>query len=472
MSPFSPLLSARSRHLNSRSFVAGPIVYWVSRDQRWEDNWAVWQAVELARQSQQPLVVVFVLQPGFLGAPARAYDWMFPGLATLATAANRAGVPFVVTLGDPAQTVAALVKHLAAGAVVTDFSPLRLGRQWRQDVARVLPIPLIEVDAHNIIPAWVVSPKLEVAARTLRPKVQRLLPEYLTDFPAGPTRLAVAPAPSLERQLQLLPWLSWQTRQLNWSALRAELTLDEKVPAVGWLPPGSAAGRQRLTEFVEQQLLTYATDRNDPSKDGQSNLSPYLHFGQLAAQRAALAVQAALRARPELAAGAAAFLEELIVRRELSDNFCLYQSDYDQPSAWPAWAQRTLDRHRSDPRPVSYSFTELEAAQTHDPAWNLAQQQLVTRGKVHGYLRMYWAKKILEWTASPEEALQQAILLNDKYLLDGRDPNGYAGIQWSIGGVHDRPWFERPIFGQIRYMNLNGLRRKFNLDALLAHPTT
>ena len=195
-----------------------------------------------------------------------------------------------------------------------------------------------------------------------------------------------------------------------------------------------------------------------------SDLSPYLHFGQIAPQRVAREIQQA-DAPPE---AKQAFLEELIVRRELSDNFCWYNPDYDKFSGFPEWAQKTLDQHRDDRREYLYSLEEFEQGRTHDALWNAAQLEMVLRGKMHGYLRMYWAKKILEWTASPEEALEIAIYLNDRYELDGRDPNGYVGVAWSIGGVHDRAWGERPVFGKIRYMNLSGCQRKFKVDQYIA----
>ena len=205
------------------------------------------------------------------------------------------------------------------------------------------------------------------------------------------------------------------------------------------------------------------TDRNDPLKNGQSNLSPYLHFGQIAAQRVALEVMGS--SGPTDARKA--FLEELIVRRELSDNFCFYNPRYDRVDGFPAWAQATLERHRRDPRDYGYTPEQFEQAQTHDDLWNAAQREMVRTGKMHGYLRMYWAKKILEWTPSPEEALKIAITLNDRYELDGRDPNGYTGIAWSLGGVHDRPWGERKVFGLIRYMSANGCKSKFDVKGYI-----
>jgi deoxyribodipyrimidine photo-lyase len=218
-----------------------------------------------------------------------------------------------------------------------------------------------------------------------------------------------------------------------------------------------------MRHFIGKKLNDYPAASRDPARDGLSNLSPYLHFGQIAAQRVALEVKAS-GATPDAQDG---FLEELIVRRELADNFCLHNAHYDAPAGFPAWATRTLSEHTHDPRPYLYGRDRLEAADTHDDLWNAAQSQMVTTGKMHGYLRMYWAKKILEWTTSPAEALETVIGLNDRYELDGRDPNGYAGAAWSIGGTHDRAWGERPVFGKIRYMNYNGCKSKFDVAAYI-----
>jgi deoxyribodipyrimidine photo-lyase len=332
--------------------------------------------------------------------------------------------------------------------VVSDFSPLRLVRGWRNAVAAAIGVAMEEVDAHNIVPCWVASPKAEYGAYTLRPKLKRLLGEFLEDFPP-----LVRHPIAWERQAPAIPW----------SELAGTLKVDVEVPEVTWIIPGERHARAALEDFLQHQLPGYGARRNDPNAAGQSNLSPYLHFGQIAPQRVALEVAD----RPGHDASREAFWEELIVRRELADNYCYYQPDYDNFAGFPDWARKTLNQHRRDRRPQLYPQQVLESGATQDELWNAAQREMVHRGKMHGYLRMYWAKKILEWTASPEEAQATAIYLNDKYELDGRDPNGYTGIAWSIGGVHDRPWFERPVFGKIRYMSYQGCRGKFNVGAYI-----
>lgn len=413
----------------------------MQRDQRLHDNWALLRAKELALESGSPLGIVFNLVPQFLNAPWRAYQFMLEGLKEVEAAARAHGIAFFLTLGDPAEEIPALAKRLKVGAVVTDFNPLRMPLQWKSAVTKHLDVLFEEVDAHNIVPCWIASPKLEFAAYTLRPKLHRLLPEWLTEFP----RLKTHPH-------------AWphEPKAVDWETAIQSLSIDHSVKPVEWIKPGEHAAQLTLKDFLKHRLARYDEGRNDPTEAAQSDLSPYLHYGQLAPQRVALLTQ-----------DHPAFFEELVVRRELSDNFCYYNPHYDRFEGFHEWAQKTLNEHRSDPRTHLYCLKEFEEARTHDALWNAAQRQMVETGKMHGYLRMVWAKKILEWTASPEEALRIAIHLNDKYELDGRDPNGYVGVAWSIGGVHDRAWNEREIFGKIRFMSTEACKRKFDVEAYI-----
>jgi deoxyribodipyrimidine photo-lyase len=253
--------------------------------------------------------------------------------------------------------------------------------------------------------------------------------------------------------------------RIDWERIFKTLDIDSGVPEVDWVKSGERAAKRALDDFIKNKLPQYDTLRNDPSSDGQSNLSPYLHFGQISAQRVALEVL-----KYSISSSSkAAFLEELIIRKELSDNFCFYNQDYEKFEGFSAWAKKTLNEHRKDRRAYTYTLQQFEHAKTHDDLWNAAQMEMVKKGKMHGYMRMYWAKKILEWTESPEKALNVAIYLNDRYELDGRDPNGYVGIAWSIGGVHDRAWSERHIFGKIRYMSYNGCKAKFDVHKYIEY---
>ncbi len=422
----------------------GPVIYWMRRDQRVRDNWALLYAQDLALVHGRSLAVAFDLVPEYLGAARRQYAFMLAGLQQVARDLEAMSIPFLLVTGDPAREIPDLVVRSGAGAVVTDFHALRIGRRWDQAVAERLTVPMHLVDAHNVVPVWRASDKQEYAARTIRPKIQRLLPEFLTELPAPVAHpvpwTAAAPSP-------------------DWAAAARSLEAVDHGAPITWCEPGEAAAHAALDAFVTGRLDGYDKARNDPTLNGQSDLSPYLHFGQLAAQRAALAV-----ARTDRGDHRDAFLEELIVRRELSENYCHYNDDFDRYEGLPEWGRRTLEEHLHDERDQLYELEQFEAAATGDPLWNAAQTELVVRGKMHGYLRMYWAKKILEWTRDPGEALDVAITLNDRYSLDGRDPNGYVGCAWSVGGLHDRAWTERPVFGKIRYMNLNGCKRKFRVD--------
>ena len=440
----------RVRIVKQGSIGSGSVLYWMSRDQRVNDNWALLFAQELALERKVSLGVVFCLAPSFLNATSRQYGFMLEGLQEVENHLAELNIPFFLLIGSPEQELPAfLVKH-HIGGLVTDFDPLRIKQQWKKEVAAHIKSRIYEVDGRNIVPCWEASSKKEYAAYTLRPKIHRALPEFLKDFPLA--------------QKHPFPWPK-KVKKTNWDEAEISLKIDRSVPEIDWLLPGEKAAAATLDRFLTKKLSAYASRRNDPTEDGVSNLSPYLHFGQISAQRVALQLKKK-KVNKESKDG---FLEELIVRRELSDNFCFYNPDYDRFAGFPEWAQKTLNEHRGDKREYLYSLEQFEDGKTHDDLWNAAQMEMVHRGKMHGYLRMYWAKKILEWTGSPEEALEVAILLNDKYELDGRDTNGYVGIAWSVGGVHDRAWKERPIFGKIRYMSYGGCKAKFDVNSYIKH---
>jgi deoxyribodipyrimidine photo-lyase len=446
-----PVNPKRVRALKKENQTKGPVVYWMSRDQRVGDNWALLYAGELAKKYNTYLAVVFCLFPQFLGATERQYLFMLRGLKEVENNLRAQNIPFLFLRGDPVKEVSSLLGEMDAGALVCDFSPLRQSREWRSMLAGENKIPFYEVDAHNIIPCWLASPKQEWSAYSFRPKVHRLLVEFLEEFPILPKKPLIEIA-------QKYPLRNGAIEN-DWQEAERGLKVDA-MPEAKWIVPGDAAAMKQLDSFLELNLADYERDRNDPNINGQSGLSPYLHFGQISAQRVALQV---LRSRKD----AGSFLEELIVRRELSENYCYYNQHYDDMQGFPAWARTSLCEHEKDRREYLYTLSELENARTHDDLWNAAQQEMLQTGKMHGYLRMYWAKKILEWTASPVAAQTTVIYLNDRYELDGRDPSGYTGIAWSLGGLHDRAWKERAIFGKVRYMNFNGARRKFDVQAYI-----
>jgi deoxyribodipyrimidine photo-lyase len=396
-----------------------------------------------------PLLVVFVIPPAHPLDSKRLYEFMLGGLEELAEELAVLSIPFTIMSGHPVEVLTSFCKLHEVGEVVGDFNPLPFINRWKERVATAIVVRYTEVDAHNIIPSWVASDKEEFAAHTFRPKVHRTLPTYLTDFPS-----LTEPTTSF----------SGQVIEPDWPALRSDTSRNQAVEPVEWLQPGAQAAAVALRRFIDKRLDAYDTKRNDPNEDALSNLSPYLRHGHISAQRVALRVESATAPT----AAKAAFLEELIVRRELTDNYCLYNPTPTKISGAHAWAQKTIAEHAKDEREYTYTFTEFETAKTHDELWNAMQLQMVTEGKMHGWCRMYWAKKILEWTPDVQTAIHTALDLNDKYELDGCDPNGVVGVMWSICGVHDRAWTERPVFGKIRYMNFNGAKRKFDVDAYIA----
>jgi len=447
--------------LKGQNDMKGPILYWMSRDQRVEDNWALLCAIERGEKAGQPVAIVFNLVPEFMNAGARQFVFMLEGLKRMQKILDQKNIPFFFTQGDPVKEIATLVQDSGASTLVTDFSPLRLGRQWRDGVLKELKdskISVLEVDAHNVVPVWVASDKREYAARTIRRKITDKLPEYLREYPEVP--------------VQKLSWPSDSKIQPNggsvdWKGLiEAAKEKGAHVPVVSWLQPGEEAGMKALLGpqgfLTNTRLSKYATKRNDPTvPNALSGLSPYFHFGHLSPQRAAIEASKLRSAHKESVEG---FLEEMVIRRELSDNYCFYTPNYDSIDAAYDWAKESLNLHRNDVRDHLYTYEQLEKAKTHDNLWNACQKEMTATGKMHGYLRMYWAKKILEWTESPEQAIEFGIRLNDTWQLDGRDPNGYVGIMWSMCGIHDQGWRERPVFGKIRYMNYQGCKRKFDIE--------
>jgi len=433
----------RSRLLAAGERGAGPVVYWMSRDQRVSDNWALLWAQQEAIIREKALAVVFCLDPDYPGTDFRHRWFMLKGLGEVKKRLGEYNICFRLLEGKAIETLPGFLHEHDAHLIAGDFDPLRGALKRKNALAGTISIPFVEIDSHNIIPVWTASEKKEYGAYTIRPKINRLREDYLTDIPTlvhhpygGSARLAAE------------------------SVVRARPVSDSSS---SWLSPGEYAATQAMVNGLQNRLPRYSDDRNNPCLPGQSNLSPYLHFGHLSPQRLAWMVL-----HSELAGEVKKdFLEELIVRRELADNYCFYEPDYDRFNGFPNWARKSLDEHRGDVRKYCYRLDDLEQAKTHEPLWNACQRDLVAQGKLHGYLRMYWAKKILEWTAEPEEALAAAIVLNDRYSLDGCDPNGYCGIAWSIGGVHDRAWADRPVFGKVRYMNENGCRRKFDVDSYI-----
>ncbi len=424
------------------------VVYWMQRAQRALDNPALDFAVEAANTLQQPVLIFFAPVPFYPHANLRHYAFLAQGIPDIAERARKRGVGFVLRR-YPEHSLLKFCDEVQASLVIGDENPLREPSHWREVAARKLRVPLWTVDADVLVPSKLLE-KEQYAARIIRPRLQQRLEQFCTP-PHNPKAKVEWQRP---RGLQALPDGGSFDITEDWKGL------DRSVQPVSSFRGGTSEALKLLRDFVAYKLAHYPERHGKPEIDGTSRLSPYLHFGHIGPHTVALAVE---RAKPPRAVKDD-FLDQLVTWRELSINFVHFNPLYDSIESAPNWAHRTLAKHAGDGRPVIYSRQQLEQGETHDDLWNAAQRQMLHAGWMHNYMRMYWAKKILEWSMSPAVEYQTAVYLNDKYFLDGRDPNGYAGIAWAITGKFDRPWFERPIFGTIRYMSGSAARKKFDAD--------
>jgi deoxyribodipyrimidine photo-lyase len=430
------------------------VLYWMQQSQRTRFNHALEHAVGRANALGLPLVVCFGLMDDYPEANARHYLFMLQGLRDVEANLRERGIRFVVKRGQPPEVAKLFAKR--AAAVVCDRGYLRHQKAWRAGLAAgcdKAETPLEQVESDVVVPVEVASNKREFAARTIRPKIHRRLADYLV-----PLRGATVKRASLDLDVK------GEIDPSDPEAALAKLKVDRTVaPVPRYFTGGEDAARARLGRFVERGLKGYAEGRNEPAADQTSHMAAYLHFGHVSPLELALAVKAG-RAK----ADAETYLEELIVRRELAVNYCEFTDGYDSYDALPGWAKQTLKDRAGDARPHVYGEAELQAAATVDPYWNAAQTEMNRTGFMHNYMRMYWGKRILEWTADPREAYAVTLRLNNRLFLCGRDANAYANVGW-VYGLHDRPWGPaRPIFGTVRYMNAAGLRRKFDMDAYVA----
>ena len=440
----------RIMNLNALPAARGDyVLYWMQQSQRAQCNHALEYACGLGNQLGVPVVVLFGITDAYPEANERHYAFMLEGLARTSKSLEARGVQLLIRHLSPELAAVELSKR--ASVVVVDRGYLRIQRQWRSHVAQNAACGVVQVESDVIVPVDETSQKEEFAARTIRPRIHRRLAEFAT--PLGEMQVK---RPSVGLDLGFKDALDLS----DVDGVLAKLRIDRSVPRSRHFQGGYEQADRLLTAFLERKLKGYDADRNEPSFDGVSHMSPYLHFGQISPLEILLRTRASLAPDP----AKEVYVEELLVRRELSMNFVLHNTKYDQYDCLPAWAQTTLREHAKDKRDRLYSLDEFERSKTHDPYWNAAQREMVVTGKMHNYMRMYWGKKILEWTPGPQEGFRIALHLNNKYELDGRDANSYAGVAW-IFGKHDRPWIKRPVFGTIRYMNDSGLKRKCDIDA-------
>lgn len=443
------------------------MLYWMQSSARAENNHALEYAVREAGRYGVALEVVFVFTDRFLNAPLRHYWFLWQGVRSAVARLSERGIPTTIAVGDPPTMIADLARH--ATTLVLDRGYLRIQRDWYERVVATTRCRVVQVESNIVVPVETASQKEEYAAATIRPKINR----QRAAFMELPLRERYEPRRRPAALVEALARVAVSVDELDSPvALARRLGLSERVGACTDRDGSREAAEHALERFVTERFDSYHLARNDPSLDAGSHLSAYLHYGVLSPVEIALRAQAALReaagtpAEEQRRAASEAFLEEMVVRRELAINFVHFNERYDSIESLPAWAQSTLLEHAADPRDYTYSYGELEDARTHDIYWNACQRQMVDSGSMHGYMRMYWGKKLLEWHADPAEAYAVALKLNDTYQLDGRDANGYAGVAWCFG-KHDRPWARRSVFGTVRYMNAGGLRRKFKMEPYL-----
>jgi deoxyribodipyrimidine photo-lyase len=427
----------------------GPVIYWMQRAQRAECNHALDLAVRTANSRDVSVFAYFGLTDGFPGANLRHYRFMLEGIAETSKNLADRGVRLLVRSEAPWEGIVRLAGELGACAVVTDVGYLPLHRRWRRRAASALDVPLIGVETDCVVPASAASDHEEYAARTIRPKINRLLDAFLEEpEEALPRRESVGAGPESESTADI-------------DALLEGLDIDRSVPPSRLWRGGRSHAAALLEEFLRHRIGSYHETARDPAADTTSKLSPYLHFGQISP------LEVALRASELEGPGPEAFMEQLVVRRGLAQNMTLHNGSFRRIGCLPDWALATLREHAGDRREHLYGLQQLEGAETEDPYWNAAQTEMTATGRMHNYMRMYWGKKILEWSPSPQEALDRILALNDRWELDGRDPNGYAGALWCLG-KHDRAWKERPVVGKVRWMSPAGLERKFDMTGYLA----
>ena len=430
------------------------VVYWMQRAQRGIDNHAVNLAIAIANERKLPVVVYFAGISNFPHANLRHYAFLNQGLADIEQDLAARNVTFVMRRA-PHESHERFFADVQVAILIGDENPMREPEKWRREIASRIEIPFYTVDTDVIVPSKLI-PNRQFGAYTIRPRLYRALPEYLVPY-ENPHADHAWKRPR-----------SFQSDSVHEDMTRGWPDLDRSVKPVEAWQGGTHAALDRLKRFTATMLKDYEKQRNHPETDGTSALSPYLHYGHVGPQTIALAVDAAAKADPTLQSARDSYFNELIAWRELSVNFVRTHPDtYDSAGCAEDWSKKTIAEHARDERDHLYTRDQLEQAQTYDDLWNAAQIQMVRHGWMHNYLRMYWAKKILEWTPDADTAMQYCVYLNDKYFLDGRDPNGYAGCAWAIVGKFDRAWGTRPIFGKRRYMSGASTGRKFDSKAYI-----
>jgi deoxyribodipyrimidine photo-lyase len=424
------------------------VLYWSQMNRRVDSNHALAYAADRANDLGLPLLFYEALTCSYPQANDRLHTFILEGAPENERRVRELGAGYVFYLRRTRRDPNDVLYRLAADAamVVTDDYPVFVTAKHNPSVAARIGVSFHAVDSSCIVPMRSFA-KREHAAYTIRPKIHRLLPESLRPVdPAGLKRRWRAGASEFHTRVT----------EESIPELVGSCDIDHSVPPSKRFRGGRIEAERRLREFVSHRLARYAEQRREATAGATSELSAYLHFGHLSALEVALAVPRT----------AAAFLDELIVRRELSFNFALHTKNPESLDNVPEWARKTMREHASDPREAVYTYEQFERGETHDALWNATQREMLRDGRIHGYYRMYWGKKIIEWSATYEHALRTMIRIHDRWALDGRDPNTYANILW-LFGLFDRPWPEREVFGKLRYMALSGMLRKTEVDTYI-----
>ncbi len=452
------LLARDKRVTVRRAGAPGPkgkcIVYWMQRAERGLDNAALDVAVELGNALGLPVVAFFAGISNFPHANLRHYAFLNEGLVDVAEDCAARGVGFALR-NAPHESHEQFFADVHAALVVGDENPMREPERWRERLAERLTIPFWTVDADVIVPSKLLE-KAQYSGAVIRPRLKRMMPDFIKPFTN----------PKADKPWKMPKGL--QTDDPRQDMTRGWQQFDRSVSPVEAWRGGRKEAWRRLDLFANTKLSKYADDRLHPERDATSRLSPYLHFGHIGPMTIVNALNAAAEKDATLAEARDGYFDEVITWRELSVNFCRYQPDYDNVKCVDNWAAETIAKHDSDKRDTLYTLEQLEAAQTHEELWNAAQVQMMHHGWMPNYLRMYWGKKIVEWTPDASTAMEWMIHLNDKYFLDGRDPNGYASIAWAVLGKFDRPWPERKIFGKRRYMTQASAMKKFDAKSYIS----
>lgn len=445
------ILKDRVKILNDNKIIKENdyITYWMQASQRVSYNHALYKAIDMSNSMNKPLIVCFVITDSFPEANARHYHFMLQGLLEVKKSLESLGIPMIIRKGSIEKNIINISEKSCC--LITDRGYLNVQKKWRKNIAKNINCQMIQVESDVVVPVEMASNKEEYAAYTLRKKISPQIEDYLIPFTL----------PTFDNKHMKNVTLEIESVTIDdTKAFINSLDIDQSVKKSVHFEGGYSKAKTLLNNFIQDKLSDYSENSNDPSKNVTSNMSPYLHFGQISP------IEIAFEIKNSQKNGQEDYLEQLIVRRELAINFIYYNENYNKSldSFLHDWVLKTMDEHIDDSREYIYSVDDFEAANTHDHYWNAAQIELVKTGDMHNYMRMYWGKKVIEWSDSYQKAFDTLVYLNNKYALDGRDPNSFTGIAWCFG-KHDRAWTERPIFGKLRYMNANGLQRKFNIDA-------